>query len=69
MYGISGNTRAFWSLSNARAVLGYEPEDDSEVRFASDIQAFWAATARRVGWGLDGRNWWGSADGARAHIG
>ena len=39
VYGISGNTRAFWSLSNARSVLGYEPEDDSEVRFAGDIQA------------------------------
>ena len=40
VYGISGNTRAFWSLSNARAVLGYEPEDDSEVRFAGDLADF-----------------------------
>jgi NAD+ dependent glucose-6-phosphate dehydrogenase len=39
VYGISGNTRAFWSISNARAVLGYEPEDDSEVKFADGIQA------------------------------
>jgi hypothetical protein len=37
-YGISGNTRAFWSLVNARTVIGYAPEDDSEVLFASDIQ-------------------------------
>lgn len=37
-YGISGNTRAFWSLVNARTVIGYTPEDDSEVLFASDIQ-------------------------------
>ncbi|HEY8292859.1 MAG TPA: NAD(P)-dependent oxidoreductase [Thermomicrobiales bacterium] len=37
-YGISGNTRAFWSLVNARQVIGYAPEDDSEVLFASDIQ-------------------------------
>ena len=37
VYGISNNTRAFWSLSNARDVLGYEPEDDSEVRYAEDI--------------------------------
>jgi hypothetical protein len=37
-YGISGNTRAFWSLVNAREVIGYAPEDDSEVLFASDIQ-------------------------------
>ena len=39
VYGISDNTRAFWSLANARRVLGYEPEDDSEVKFAEDIQA------------------------------
>lgn len=38
VYGISNNTRAFWSLTNARDVLGYEPEDDSEVKFARDIQ-------------------------------
>ena len=40
VYGISNNTRAFWSLSNARAVLGYEPEDDSEVVYADDIRGF-----------------------------
>ena len=40
VYGISNNTRAFWSLSNARQVLGYEPEDDSEVKFAADIKRF-----------------------------
>ena len=40
VYGISNNTRAFWSLSNAREVLGYQPEDDSEVKFARDIQGF-----------------------------
>ena len=38
VYGISNNTRAFWSLSNAREVLGYQPEDDSEVRYASEIR-------------------------------
>ena len=38
VYGISNNTRAFWSLSNARRVLDYRPEDDSEVKFARDIQ-------------------------------
>jgi nucleoside-diphosphate-sugar epimerase len=37
-YGISNNTRAFWSLANARRVIGYAPEDDSEVRYAADIQ-------------------------------
>ena len=30
-YGISDNTRAFWSLESARRVLGYAPQDDSEV--------------------------------------
>jgi len=34
VYGISNNTRAFWSLANARKVLGYAPEDDAEVKFA-----------------------------------
>jgi hypothetical protein len=40
VYGISNNTRAFWSLANARKVLGYAPEDDSEVVYARDIQGF-----------------------------
>ena len=43
-------TRApFWSLANARKVLGYEPEDDSEVKFAKDIQGFLVATGRQAG--------------------
>jgi uncharacterized protein YbjT (DUF2867 family) len=37
-YGISANTRAFWSIANARRLIGYDPEDDSEVRYATDIQ-------------------------------
>ena len=37
VYGISGNTRAFWSLESARKTLGYAPEDDSEIKFADDI--------------------------------
>ena len=40
VYGISNNTRAFWSLANARSVLGYEPEDDAEVKFAEDVAEF-----------------------------
>ena len=39
-YGISNNTRAFWALDNARAVIGYEPQDDSEIVFADDIREF-----------------------------
>lgn len=37
VYGISNNTRAFWSLEGARQVLGYEPEDDSELKFTDRI--------------------------------
>ena len=37
-YGISGNTRAFWSIVNARRVIGYAPEDDSELKYAEDIR-------------------------------
>lgn len=36
-YGVSNNARTFWSITNARRVIGYTPVDDSEVRFAADI--------------------------------
>lgn len=36
-YGISDNTRAFWSLESARRVLGYTPLDDSEVAYAQAV--------------------------------
>lgn len=36
-YGVSNNARTLWSITNAREVIGYEPEDDSELRFADDI--------------------------------
>ena len=36
-YGISGNSHAFWSIANARKVIGYAPEDNSERRFADLI--------------------------------
>ncbi len=39
VYGISNNTRAYWSLVNARRVLGYCPEDDAESRFAADLRS------------------------------
>ena len=38
-YGVSNNTRAYWSIANARRVIGYAPEDDSERVFAQDISA------------------------------
>lgn len=37
-YGISDNTRAFWSLESARRVLGYSPQDDSEVIYADAVR-------------------------------
>jgi len=36
-YGVSNNARTFWSIVNARQVIDYQPEDDSEVRFAAGI--------------------------------
>ena len=36
-YGISGNDHAFWSLVNARKVVGYTPEDNSAVRFSAQV--------------------------------
>ena len=35
--GVSGNARTFWSIGNARRVVGYQPPDDSEIIFADDI--------------------------------
>jgi hypothetical protein len=32
-YGVSNNPHAFWSIANARKVIGYEPEDNSEIQF------------------------------------
>lgn len=29
-YGISGNTRRYWDISNAQRLIGYAPEDDAE---------------------------------------
>jgi uronate dehydrogenase len=29
-YGVSGNTRRFWDISNAQELVGYEPQDDAE---------------------------------------
>jgi len=37
-YGISGNSQAFWSIANARKVIGYAPEDNSEYRFIDQIR-------------------------------
>lgn len=42
-YGISGNTHAFWSIVNARRVVGYAPQDNSEEKFSELIQRHLAA--------------------------
>ena len=42
-YGISANYNKFWSISNARRVIGYEPEDNSALRFAAEISEHVAA--------------------------
>ncbi|HXH11372.1 MAG TPA: NAD-dependent epimerase/dehydratase family protein [Alphaproteobacteria bacterium] len=39
-YGISNNARKFWGIANARRVIGYEPQDDSEVKYWRDIATF-----------------------------
>ena len=38
VFGTSDNTRAFWSLAEARR-LGYEPVDDSEVKYAAGVES------------------------------
>jgi hypothetical protein len=37
-YGISGNSHGFWSIANARKVIGYEPQDNSEINFHELVQ-------------------------------
>lgn len=37
-YGISANSHAIWSIANARRVIGYAPQDNSEERFFDQIQ-------------------------------
>jgi len=42
-YGISDNPHAFWSILNARQVVGYQPQDNSERRFKDVIAKHIAA--------------------------
>ena len=44
-YGISGNSHAFWSIANARRVIGYAPRDNSELRFHEQFARHLAAAA------------------------
>ena len=54
VYGISGNTRAFWSLASARNVLGYAPEDDAEVKYAADVTRLLTGAGAKIGGGRVG---------------
>jgi nucleoside-diphosphate-sugar epimerase len=47
-YGISDNTRKAWSIANARRVIGYAPEDDSEAVYADEIRR-WVLDPAREG--------------------
>jgi hypothetical protein len=38
-YGVSGNSHNFWSIASAREVIGYAPEDNSELRFHDQVAA------------------------------
>ena len=46
-YGVSANTRSAWSIANARKVIGYAPEDDSEVVYADEIRELMLEPARQ----------------------
>jgi nucleoside-diphosphate-sugar epimerase len=37
-YGVSDNTRSSWSIANARQVIGYTPQDNSEIVYADEIR-------------------------------
>ncbi len=45
-YGISENPHAIWSIANARRVIGYAPEDNSEDRFFDLIQKHMEAAGK-----------------------
>jgi hypothetical protein len=45
-YGVSNNTRSCWSIANARKVIGYAPEDDSELVYADELRRYLKAPGR-----------------------
>ena len=47
-YGISNNTHRFWSIQNARNIVGYTPEDDSQIRFADQISEILTESKRKL---------------------
>ena len=48
VYAVSNNKRGLWSLTSTRQVLDYQPEDDSEVKFADDIRRLGLDDATRI---------------------
>lgn len=36
-YGISNNYHKFWDIGNAKRVIGYEPQDNSSIKFGKDV--------------------------------
>jgi len=50
-YGISDNPHAFWSIANARRIIGYDPQDNSERRFAPLIAGHLKAASEQDGYG------------------
>ena len=47
-YGISDNSHKFWSIQNAREVISYEPEDNSQVKFADQITKLLAEAKQQM---------------------
>ena len=45
-YGISANSHAIWSIANARRVISYAPQDNSEERFFDLIQKHMKAAGK-----------------------
>lgn len=48
-YAVSNNTRSCWSIANARAVVGYAPQDDSERVFAEEIRRYVTTNGKTSG--------------------
>ena len=46
-FGISGNMHRFWNIDNAKRLVGYVPEDDSQIRFAGEISQIIQEAQRR----------------------
>lgn len=47
-YGVSGNSHNFWSIVSARRVIGYAPQDNSQVNFAERIAEIARGAKRSV---------------------